>query len=314
MRKKKDSFWEVQALKSFCKAKTDWLRFERIHLSFVQHEGKDNSCKQILAIEGALKVHGADGALFLSDMILSGAAKKLADKSKEIAQKEGKNYPSPIFVSMGGTTTSRSKDGKAVFRQFSLIAGKKSDFVFQMLQCEGEESSTGGVQRKKGVQAQSINVPLSAGDLFDFARSIQIEWMAFRTMCMNGEGVNYIAPSEEPEDCDVVSDNVHQELPSSSNKEDSVPTTVALIYDDKGYLNNGYPIPVKKENAIAIIQSITKEFLNLEGRLVADPSSYQQAVAVIEKWENNNIAVIRYIGKKDETKTCNLVVRVCDVQ
>lgn len=175
-------FWQAQGIKSFCKAKGDWLKFDRVHLSFVSHAGKP-SCKQIVAIEGALKIHGKDGALFLSDMVLSGAAKKLADNSR--AQVEQGEYAKAIFESMGGTSAARSKEGKCMFRSFSLVPGMKSDYVIQMTTCDGVENATGGIQAISGAKRDTIRVALSAGELFDFARSVQIEYTAFRTSLMN---------------------------------------------------------------------------------------------------------------------------------
>lgn len=55
--KEKDYFWQMQGLTSFCKAKNDWLPFDRVHMSFVKHDGKANGCKQVLAIEGGVKLH-----------------------------------------------------------------------------------------------------------------------------------------------------------------------------------------------------------------------------------------------------------------
>ena len=102
----KEHLWEVQAAKSFCKMKKDWLSHERIHLSFVKHSGKPE-CKQELVIEGAIKLAGTDGAVNLSYLILTGRLRKIAEMKKKEAAEKQQRYVDPLFTSMGGTVASR---------------------------------------------------------------------------------------------------------------------------------------------------------------------------------------------------------------
>ena len=117
----KEHLWEVQAAKSFCKMKKDWLSHERIHLSFVKHSGKPE-CKQELVIEGAIKLAGTDGAVNLSYLILTGRLRKIAEMKKKEAAEKQQRYVDPLFTSMGGTVASRSADGAScTFREFAVL-------------------------------------------------------------------------------------------------------------------------------------------------------------------------------------------------
>lgn len=279
----KDYFWQVQGLKSFCKAKSDWLAFDRIHLSFVKHEGKQAECKQSLAIEGAVKLHGSDGALYLSEMILAGAAKKAAEQAK----KSDKNMPEPFFVSMGGTIPSRSNKGVCTFRQFSVAPGSKSDFVFQMMSCPGELNETGGIQPVKGAARESIFVPLSMGDLVDFARSIQIEVSAFRTAMLMSTVTEQ--PAQRP----------------YSRTEDKM---LAVIYDTAGLVNRGFPFVVYASKGVSAIKQIICDLLATKEKYVCPPEEYGVAAQLLNG--NKVGSAIMNLRSKNSEKTTSLVV-VC---
>lgn len=296
--KQKDYFFQIQGLKSFCKAKNDWIRFERIHLSFVQHTGKPK-CEQTGSIEGALKLHGADGALHLANMILSGELAKKAAQSK--AQANG-SYPQAVFVSLGGTPAARSKTGSAVFRQFSVSPGSKSDYVFTMSQCDGEETQTGGISPKKGAQRTNIFVPLSSGDLRDFAQSVIAEYTAYRTAFYFTP--NTMAESQQTET--GPSTYAHQSLPSERSD------LCAIVYDTAGCYNNGTPQLFSIQNLEKGLQEITKILLASEKKYVASKQDYSDCIELIRQKKEADL-IINYKAK-NTGETCQLVVMLSKPQ
>ncbi len=298
-----EPFWQVQGSKSFCKAKGDWIDFKRIHLSFVRHNGKPD-CKQEAAIEGAVKLEGADGALFLAEMILSGAAKKLAARSKQEAAASG-NYPKAFFESMGGTVASRSSDGKCQFRQFSVAPGMKSDYVFTMVACEGQENRMGGIQPVQGAARTRIDVPLSAGDLFCFASCIRAEHTAQRV---------FIRLKDKGAISDKTNIASQNREPAATALVAATPTkgmTRCILYDTSGYYNNGLPKAVLIEGAEKLLQDITRILL-YQGNFVADKASYISAVKFINESKKGH-TIVNFNGKMDESKSCSVVVVVDNI-
>ena len=293
--KQKDYFFEIQGLSTFCRVKTDWIEFGRIHLSFVKHDGAKPKPKKIVNIEGALKFHGADSALSLCSMITSGAIARKAARSKE--QANG-SYPEAVFVSMGGTPTARSKDGKAEFRQFSISPGNKSDYIFTMSKCEGEDTASGGVAPKKGAQRTSIVVPLSAGDLNDFAQSIIAEYTAYRTrMCLAGQAL----PNEKCADISEAEAEIFPDdkITCSSN-------LFAIFYDTGAFYNDGTPRLFSIESAEKGLQEITRFLLSQEGRYIADKADYADCINMI-KQEKENQTIINF-KEKNGSQTCQVIV------
>lgn len=293
----KDYFFQIQGLKSFCKAKNDWISFERIHLSFVQHTGKPK-CEQTASIEGALKLHGADGALHLANMILTGELAKKAAQSK--TQAAG-GYPQPIFASLGGTPAVRSKTGSAIFRQFSVSPGNKSDYVFTMSQCDGEETQTGGISPKKGAQRTNIFVPLSSGDLRDFAQSVIAEYTAYRTaFYFTGKNTAENQPTESQPTETVLGASTHQN------------ELCAIVYDTAGCYKKGTPQLFSAQNLEKGLQDITKVLLASEKKYVASKQDYSDCVEHIRQGKEADL-VINYTAK-NTGDTCQLVVMLSKPQ
>lgn len=300
MTKEKDYFWQIQELTSFCKARADWLEYDRIHLSFVKHEGKNNNCKQILAIEGAVKIHGSDGVLYLSELILSGAAKKLAEKAKAAA---GNSYVRPIFTSIGGTVSARSNNGQCMFRQFSVAPGTKSEYVLQMMTCPGEENATGGIQPVKEAKRESIYVPLTSGDLVSFAKAVQIEVTAFRTARMlnertknSEESRTQPAPPEQ---------NVAQ--PAAQSTVQAEKPTLAIIYETTGIVNKGLPFAMLADNGVSMLKGVVQALLGAPERYICIPEQYNKAVGLIEGKQKGS-AIVNLAGKQDASKKASIVV------
>lgn len=301
MAKEKDYFWQVQGLTSFCKARADWLEYDRIHLSFVKHEGKNNNCKQTLAIEGAVKLHGSDGVLYLSELVLSGAAKKLAEKAKAAA---GNGYVQPIFTSMGGTVSARSNSGQCMFRQFSVVPGTKSEYVLQMTTCLGEENATGGIQPVKDAKRENIYVPLSSGDLVDFAKAIQIEVTAFRTARM----LNGSAKSSDGSYTPPATPEQHAAQPPVAllTAPEEKPM-LAIIYETTGIVNKGLPFVMLADNGVNMLKGVIHALLGAPERYVCVPEQYNKAVELIEGKEKGS-AIVNLTSKKNDSKKASVVV------
>lgn len=286
----KDYFWQAQGLTSFCKAKSDWMQYDKVHLSFVKHSGRQYGCKQVLAIEGALKIHGADGALYLAELVLRGAAKKLADKSRTNPGQNG--YLRPIFTSMGGTVASRSADGKCVFRQVSLAPGSKSDYVLSMMTCDGEETGTGGIQPVKGAKRETIFVALSAADLVDFARSVQTEYTAYRTSVLLHNSPAAPAPSAaEPQ---AVAPQV--------------PTMLVLMYESSGMYNKGLPFATTLGEAPTLLDKLVRATLKApQAYRLKDASAVTKAKQLFGKGDKAS-TIINFVGANGATTALVVVV------
>lgn len=199
--KKERDIWNAQSLKSFVKAKTDWFNGEdydsRLHLSFVEHTGKPKF-DPVKAIEIGVPMvkAGSDGdkrtgitALGLCQMICNGVfAKMCANERQAFEQRKAnangnKVYQQAIWGCIGGTTASRSKDGKSEFRKIEIIPGQKDGtYAFRAMSCEGETNETlGGVQPKKGAQWTQIIVPVDAEYLYAFAVNTIAAWNAHQS-------------------------------------------------------------------------------------------------------------------------------------
>ena len=290
-------FWQAQGLKSFCKAKNDWFDFGKVHLSFVKHGGRPK-CEQLAAIEGAVPFHGTDGALHLASMILSGKAAKLAKTTKEAAGEN--NYVKPFFSSMGGTPASRTKDGKCQFRQFSVAAGNRSDYVFQMMTCAGKENETGMIQPISGAERTTIVVPICSGDLVDFANSVQAEYNAYRVYAYanrNGGGTPHHAEESDPENLTAMEMDA-PEAPAAAPAGGVDKVAILYDYTENPSFNRGLPVAVEISRAQPLIQDIVRLLLARPDRLVANPNEYNACIKKITDGELGN-CLISFKGKKN---------------
>ena len=302
--KDKDSFWAMQGLKSFCKAKNDWLPYGRVHLSFVRHTGKEDGCKQQLAIEGGVKLHGADGLLYLAELVMSGGVKQCAARSREKAGANG--YAAPIFTCMGGTISARAKDGKCIFRQFALAPGTKSDYVMSMMMCAGEESATGGVQPVKGAQRETIYVSLSAADLVDFSRSVLAEYTAYRTAIMLNAYAATPASASAPEP-----DTEQHTAPESAPTATEEAKAVAVIYDTVGCINRGQPYVVYASDAEEALKDAIIKMRDADEHYVCGVEDFRTCLDFLESEQHGSIVVP--LAGKNSGKKANIVLTIDDI-
>lgn len=184
------SIYAIHTLKTFVKAKLDWIEFDKMHLSFVEHDGNKANAKQLHNIEAALSIGGENGILALYELATNGELATRRKASLETAEKQsangGKAYPKPVFESLGGTSGKRSKEGKTIFRSVTITPGTKVDYVLQSMQCEGELTSTGAITPKKNVAQTRIMVAMSNAQLLAFLSTMKAYWTAHITSKMLG--------------------------------------------------------------------------------------------------------------------------------
>lgn len=307
-------FWEMQGAKSFVKARTDWMEFDKIRLSFVRHSGRKNGAAQEAAIEGAIPIHGNAGALFLSHLILSGGAKTIAQKRKLNAQ-NGQPMQ-PIFTNYGGTPASRSADGICKSRQFSLCVGNKIDYIMQMTICEGIEGAGGEIRPKPNAPREMIAVGVPTENLVDFAISIQQEAAAFRTAKMLGiepclkqrynPNEGNTAPIQEPVSVQTAVVPVPV-APVQATEPASI--KVAMIYSDCADLNGGFPFAVTLDHAEEMLKSTLETFTKSADKYCCSLAKYNQAVNAIKAGQTKAVT-IPLNSKLDESKTIKIVVTI----
>lgn len=190
--------WNAQAEGCFIKAKTDWFSDDgqfgsRLHLSFVRHSGMKSGCKTLDTIEIGIPMvkAGSDGngntgvtALGMASIISNGTLARMAHAAREKQKQTGSAYPDTLLSCQGGTPSTRSKDGKAEFRRFSIEAGRESGtYALRAAKCEGEmNKTTNGVVPKTGAQWSNITVKVSELYLQTLAETIRAEWTAFLTV------------------------------------------------------------------------------------------------------------------------------------
>ena len=309
-------FWEMQGSKSFVKARTDWMEYDKIRLSFVRHSGRKNGAAQEAAIEGAIPIHGNAGALFLSHLILSGGAKAIAKKRK--ADVENGQPMQPIFTNYGGTPASRSADGICKSRQFSLCVGSKIDYIMQMVICEGIEGAGGEIRPKPNAQRETIAVGVPTENLVDFAISVQQEAAAFRTAKMLGiepclrqrysPNEENTVPVQEPAPVQTPAPTAPvQSAPAPTAQ--SEPTKIAMISSDSPELNGGFPFAVTLDHAAETLKSAIETFTMGEDKYRCSLARYNEAKKVIEAGKTAGIT-IDLKSKVDESKTARIVVTV----
>ena len=301
----KEHLWEVQAAKSFCKMKKDWLSHERIHLSFVKHSGKPE-CKQELVIEGAIKLAGTDGAVNLSHLILTGRLRKIAEMKKKEAAEKQQRYVDPLFTSMGGTVASRSADGAScTFREFAVLCGTASEYVLRMLTCAGEQTSTGGIQPVSGAKRESIFVPISAGDLVCFAKAIEFAYQEYMTMVCSAPG--YTGENKDAPQDQAPAGEAEPQAPAPAEH----PRMSCIVWETGG-ITDGLPQAIKHDpqHIVGVIQNMTRTLLK-EKRLVANADDYNATVAFINS-QTPGAVTIHYAGKENPQTQAALCIKIAE--
>lgn len=179
MAKEKEVIFQQQGTKSFVKVRMDWANINKIHLSFVSHEGESNNFKQVCSIEGALKTGGAgkEDALYFAEAILSGRMDALRAKALEKQKASGAKYAEAIFTSNGGSPAKGEKPCK--WRVVTLAPGFRTDYVLSVVEAEGEVNQKGGYTKKSGSEETRISVGMSGEELISMASAIKMGWQAY---------------------------------------------------------------------------------------------------------------------------------------
>lgn len=293
MANERDFIWQQQGASSFVKVKMDWAQFGRIHFSFVQHSGKPE-CKQVANIEAALKVDGGDGALYLAQAVLNRAMAQMRAKALEEQKVSGAKYPALLFTSMGGTLAKRSKTGKCMFRQISLMPGMKTDYVLQAIEAEGEETLTGGIAMKKGAQVTRITVGMKREELISMASALQMAWQAYLTISgVYGIRTAVQGGAEHPED-----------EPQAYAGQQSVSEPAAwVVYDSLG---ETFEIAVTPEAALLCVQeSITQLRRTERGYARRDNTEYHAVKAALQNG-CDELPGVTLFGK--DGTTCDVII------
>ncbi|MEG1925300.1 MAG: hypothetical protein RR415_06105 [Ruthenibacterium sp.] len=293
--KEKDHFAAQQGKMSFVKAKMDWAAIDKIHLSFVKHTGQP-TCSPVSHIEAALSVGGATGALYLSQLVISGVASQkrkisLAKTADERKANPGKTvYPQPFFESFGGTA---AKGKETLFRAVSLAPGMATDYVLQAKEGAGEITNTGGIQMKKGAKETRISVGFSSAELLAFAVAIQIEWTAYRAATQTREGPpQRYAPATTSTDT------------TTAKEESKMPKAVYIVYDSIGI---SMEVAISPAAAIVEFRKLVAEIQKLpEQYAFADKEAYKAlGTAIVTAVQNDcdEIPTMTFVGNKGVTAT-----------
>ncbi|HBG8470944.1 TPA: hypothetical protein KRH38_003288 [Clostridioides difficile] len=132
-------------------------------------------------------------ALLLCHDILSGKIAKLATISQSKAEKEGSNFPTEVWRTLGGTSAKElkkqnreRKDGCAVSRSLKLLPGEKKGFLFTAESGKGKETDKGLIVPKYGRNPDNrVVIPLDSDQLKIFAIMIKTHIEAFLALKYN---------------------------------------------------------------------------------------------------------------------------------
>lgn len=298
MANERDFIFQQQGATSFVKVKMDWARFGKIHFSFVQHSGKPE-CKQVASVEAALKVDGGDGALYLAEAVRNNTIERKRAKTLEEQKASGAKYPAPLFTSMGGTTAQRSKTGKCMFRQVSLVPGMKTDYALQVVEAEGEQTTTGGIAMKKGAQMTRITVGLKREELLSMASAILLSWQAY--LAISGVyGIRAAMSDERPTDAVENTPPVRQAPQQETSPADK---DAWVVYDSLG---ETFEVALTQQAAILCVQeSITLLRKTQQGYARKDNAEYNAVKTAIQTG-CDELPSISLTGKNGEA--CEVIV------
>ena len=306
MAKEKEVIYEIQGMKSFLKVKMDWAGIGKIHLSFVSHTGRDNGCKQLNFIEGALDVEGAFGALYFAEAILNGHMGRKRVNSLKKAQESGSKYPEPLFTYNGGKP---AKNGNpCLWRQIQLSPGQKADYVLQALEAEGVENKMGGFSKKEGATVTRISVSASAEELMAMASAIRMNWTVY---LVHNPPVYSNRP--QVDDMAMVDDEPMAQAPAApapvqtpvQAPAPALPDYVYSIYDSFG---SAIRVALTPDMALKALQDNIVRLKKEGGWARKDNTEYEEAKAKILSGDLGFSTVRLYSGNE----TCSVYVTTCE--
>lgn len=232
--KDENSFWRKDSKSTFVNAKRDWAEFDKVHLSFVAHTPytPTQKTKQISHIEIAVNT-GLKGGVCMASLVaavISGELAKRRESSLAYQKSKGDKVPPPLFVFRGGGK-SCDNNNEIEFREMSLSAGQRTDYVMQAMRCKGETDAEGKINPAKNIVETDkirIAVGLTEADINAFAIQYLMFFKAASTpKARQTEAVKAsTAPTEENAPCTAA-------LPQAVSQR---PTKVIVSYDEKGIM------------------------------------------------------------------------------
>lgn len=266
--------FNIQGAKSFVKCKMDWAGIGKLHVSFVSHSGLENGCKQLGHIEAALPFDGEDGALALGKMIANGGIREKRNAALKKARETGAKYPEPIFTYNGGSDA--KADRPVMWRQVSIVPGIKQEYVFQVIEAEGEKNARGGYQKKSGAEAKRILVGCREGKLLEYSSKIEAYFSDF---IANPERYNRreapAAASDAPAQAPAPAVT---QAPPAPVQNVNIPDTAYTIYDSIG---NWMRVAGTPERALEMLQNAITTMKTKDGYVRRDNKEYEAAKEMI---------------------------------
>lgn len=319
------------AATSFVKAMGDWLNIDKVHLSFVQHTGLKNGCKQVAAIEAALPVYRASGKVInnqpednvsglqkLSYMIQNGSLfsrlkkSRAAALSKYTAEHQTANnsddiYCESVFEFIGGSAA-KVKNGKNIpirYRRIAIVPASfkpnrgNNNIILEALECDGAATNTAGFIPQKGFPNKTqIRVTFKPAEFVVFVDAMMNAWQAEltrRAVC--GEQQFYRWRDHNKQD-ENVQPAVSQPVANNSPAPDAVavPANVGIIvtYDTAGELF----IAATKERFIPTFREGLRKILHTKNQWILPSDEAQKLLEAVEKDES--LPTIKAHSKTDE--------------
>lgn len=134
------------------------LEIGKMRFSFVQYGGADH--KATASIDCYMT---AEDFGLLMEGVRNGQIFRKLSAEKQRAQQAGEQYPKAIWEShMGGSKTA---DGGAISRHFSIAPGSRADVVFTAISMPATVSPTGAYIPMRGSKATTIRVQATYHDL-----------------------------------------------------------------------------------------------------------------------------------------------------
>lgn len=161
------------------------FNISKVLINFIQY---DTSKPQKNRIVNKISIYlDFEDALLLANDILTGKIGKLALNEKKTCKAENKKYCSPIWTNMGGVSAKKLEernqkrsDGMSLSRCLKIIPGNKLPFIFQAECGKGEESETGLIVPKYGVNPDvKLMVGLDNDTIKKFALIVQSHIIAY---------------------------------------------------------------------------------------------------------------------------------------
>lgn len=320
------------AATSFVKAMGDWLNIDKVHLSFVQHTGLKNGCKQVAAIEAALPVYRASGKVInnqpednvsglqkLSYMIQNGSLFSRLKKSRAAAlskynaehQTVNNNddiYCDSVFEFIGGSAA-KVKNGQTLpirYRRIAIVPASfkpnrgNNNIILEALECDGASTNTAGFVPQKGFPNKTqIRVTFKPAEFVVFVDAMMNAWQAEltrRAICGEQQFYRWRDHNKPDENAQAAAS---QQVASNSLVPDAVavPASVGIIvtYDTAGELF----IAATKEQFVSTFREGLRTILHTERQWVLPSDEAKKLLDAVEN--GTSLPTVKAHSKVDES-------------